>query len=51
MAFLVRILLVVAGSITTVFLAADAPNFGVMQAIIGLGLIAAIVLVLALWRR
>ncbi len=51
MGFLVRIILLVAGAITTLFVAADADNFGVVQGMVGLGVVTAVVLVLALWRR
>lgn len=51
MSFLIRAILGAAGVLTTVVLARDAANFGVVQAMVGMVLIAAIVLVLALWRR
>ena len=51
MGFLIRIILVMAGVVTALFVAADATNFGVVQAMVGLVLIMAAVLVVALWRR
>ena len=51
MSFLIRIILVAAGAVTTLLVATDAANFGVVQAMVGLGLIAAFIVVLALWWR
>ena len=51
MGFLIRIILGAAGVLTTVLVARAAANFGVVQAMVGLGLIAAVILVAALWRR
>lgn len=47
--WIVRGLLVVSGSVTGWFVAADAPNFGVVQMMVALILIALIVFVLAFW--
>jgi hypothetical protein len=49
MGWLVRILLIVAGFITSWFVGKDAPNFGVIQGMVLLVLIVLIVFVLALW--
>jgi hypothetical protein len=51
LAFLIRIILAVAGVVTTLFVAANSANFGIVQGMVGLALIAAAVVVLALWRR
>ncbi len=48
---LLRLVLVVAGALAALFLARDAPNFQVVQGMIGIALIAAVVVVLALGRR
>lgn len=49
--WIVRIVLALAGLVTGWFVAADAPNFGVIQGIVAIGLIAFLVLVFALGRR
>ena len=51
MGLLTRIVLIAAGAVATMLLAPDAANFGVVQGMIGLGLIAAFVILLALWWR
>lgn len=51
MGWLLRGVLVAAGAIAALFLARDAPNFGVAQGMIAVALIAAVVVVLALTRR
>jgi len=51
MSFLVRLVLAVAGAIAAVFVAQEAPNFGVFQAFIGMLLIVAVVGLLAWLRR
>lgn len=51
MGLLVRVLLAVAGAMAALLIAPDAANFGVVQAMIALGLVAAVVALLALWRR
>jgi len=48
--WLVRLVLAAAGVITGWFVAADAPNFGVVQGIVAVSLIAFLVLVFALGR-
>jgi uncharacterized MnhB-related membrane protein len=48
---LVRVVLVAAGALTAVFVARDAPNFEVVEAMVGTALIAAVVAVLALISR
>jgi hypothetical protein len=47
----VRIPLAVAGVVAAWFVARDAPNFGVVQGMVAVALIAAVVVVLALFRR
>jgi len=47
--WIVRLILVVAGSVTGFFVAKDAPNFGVIQGVVGIALIALVVFVLAYW--
>jgi len=51
MAILLRILLGAAGLITALFVARDAPNFVVIEGMVGMVIIAAIVLSLALTRK
>ena len=51
MSLLVRLVLVVAGLIAALFVAQEVPNFGVLQAFIGMFLIVALVGVLAWLRR
>lgn len=48
-----RLVLAAAGTITALFVARDAPNFEVVQGMIGIALVAAVVMVLVLlsWRR
>jgi hypothetical protein len=48
--WLVRIVLAAAGIVTGWFVAADAPNFGVVQGIVAVSLIAFLVLIFALGR-
>jgi hypothetical protein len=48
-AWMVRILLLAAGLITGIFVAKDSPNFGLVQAMVGLMLIVLFVFVLAYW--
>jgi hypothetical protein len=47
--WIVRLILVVAGTVTGFFVAKDAPNFGVIQGVVGIALIALVVFVLAYW--
>ncbi len=49
MAWIVRVLLATAASVTQWFVAPTAPNFGVVQGLISLGIFAAVVFLLALW--
>ncbi|WP_169516718.1 hypothetical protein [Inquilinus limosus] len=51
MSFLARLVLIVAAPIAAVFVAREAPNFGVFQAFIGMFLIIAVVGLLAWLRR
>ena len=51
MRLVTRVVLIAAGAVATMLLAPDAANFGVVQGMVGLGLIAAVVILLALWRR
>lgn len=48
-----RLVLLAAGAVTGLFVARDAPNFDVIEGMVGIGLIAAIVAALVLlgWRR
>lgn len=46
-----RAILLAAGAIAAVFVARDAENFGVVQGMVAVGLIAAVVIGLALTRR
>ena len=48
-AWIVRVLLAAVASVTQWFVAPTAPNFGVVQGLISLGIFAAVVFVLALW--
>jgi hypothetical protein len=50
MSFLARLILAVAGAIAAVFVAREAPSFGILQAFIGMLLIVAVVGALALRR-
>lgn len=49
--WLIRLLLIGAGAITALFVARDAENFGVVQGMVAVALIALIVIVVALTRR
>jgi hypothetical protein len=49
--WLVRLLLLAAGAVTTLFLAREAENFAVVEGMVAIGLVAAAVLVLAVIRR
>lgn len=51
MGWLIRLLLLAAGAIAALFVAREAENFGVVQGMVALALIAAVLLVLALARR
>lgn len=48
-----RLVLAAAGVITAVFVARDAPNFQVVEGMVGLALVAAVVVAMVLlgWRR
>ena len=48
-----RLVLAAAGAITAIFVARDAPNFDVVEGMVGIGLIAALVMAMVLmgWRR
>ena len=50
MTIVLRVLLFVAASITALFVSRDALNFGVIEALIAVILIAAFCLIMALWR-
>ncbi|MDQ1078721.1 hypothetical protein [Pseudoroseomonas cervicalis] len=47
----VRFVLAAAGAVTTLLIAEDAPNFAVVQGIVAIGLIAAVIFVIAALRR
>jgi hypothetical protein len=47
----VRAILVVSAALTALFVARDAPNFQVVEAMVGVAVIAAVVVVLALLGR
>jgi len=49
--WIVRLLLIAAGAITEWFVAADAPNFGVVQGVIAVLLLTVVVFVLAFWPK
>jgi hypothetical protein len=51
MGLVTRLVLVAAGAIAALLVARDSPNFGVVQGMVGVALIAAVVIGLALWRR
>jgi hypothetical protein len=51
MGWLIRLVLIAAGAIAAIFVARDAENFGVVQGMVAVALIAAIVLAVALSRR
>jgi hypothetical protein len=48
-----RLVLAAAGAITAIFVARDAPNFQVVEGMVGIALIAAVVVAVVLlsWRR
>ncbi|MDO9709586.1 hypothetical protein [Paracraurococcus lichenis] len=46
-----RLVLVAAGAVTALFLSRDADNFGVVEGMVGIALVAAVVVALALLRR
>ncbi|MFZ4409528.1 MAG: hypothetical protein ACOYOH_19460 [Paracraurococcus sp.] len=48
-----RLVLAASGTITAVFVARDAPNFDVVEGMVGIALIAAVVVAMVLlsWRR
>ena len=48
-----RLVLAAAGTITAIFVARDAPNFDVIEGMVGIALVAAVVagMVLVSWRR
>lgn len=48
---LLRALLAVAGLLAALFVSRDAPNFGVVEGMVAIALIAAVVVALALTRR
>jgi hypothetical protein len=49
--FIVRLLLGIGAAITGLFVAEDAPNFGVVQGMVTIGVLAALVFVVALWPK
>ena len=51
MGWVVRLVLVLAGAIAAIFVARDAANFGVVQGMVAVALIAAVVVALAMTRR
>lgn len=51
MGWLVRLLLLAAGAIAALFVAREAENFGVVQGMVAVALIAALLVALALARR
>ncbi|MGG5812264.1 hypothetical protein [Falsiroseomonas sp. CW058] len=51
MGWLLRIVLLAAGALAALFVARDAPNFGVVEGMFAVAIIAAVVVVLALTRR
>lgn len=51
MSLVIRLVLIAAGAVAALLVARDSPNFGVVQGMVGVALIAAVVVVLALWRR
>jgi hypothetical protein len=48
-----RLVLAAAGAITAIFVSRDAPNFDVVEGMVGIALIAAVVMAMVLlsWRR
>ena len=51
MGLLIRGILALAGVIAALVVVPGAANFGLVQAMIGMGLIAAVIAILALWQR
>lgn len=51
MGVLVRVLLLAAGAVAALFVARDAPNFGVVQGMVAVVMIAAVVVAVAVGRR
>jgi hypothetical protein len=51
MALVLRLLLLAAGALAALFVARDAPNFGVVQGLLAVGILAAAVVAAALIRR
>jgi len=49
--WLIRLVLVAAGAVAALFVARDAENFGVVQGMVAVALIAAVVLAFALTRK
>jgi membrane protein DedA with SNARE-associated domain len=49
--FVIRGVLALAAIATGVFVAEDAPNFGVIQGMVGIAMIAVVVIVVALWPK
>lgn len=49
--WLVRVIMIVAGVVTSLFIARDAPNFGVVQMMVMLLVLALIVAALAFWPQ
>ncbi|MFO1159433.1 MAG: hypothetical protein U1E60_11385 [Reyranellaceae bacterium] len=47
--WLVRLILIVSSAIAQWFVAVDSPNFGIVQGVVGILLIAVVVFVLAFW--
>ncbi|AUH73010.1 hypothetical protein CAB17_13860 [Legionella sainthelensi] len=50
MGWIIRILLVAAGSITSWFVARDALNFNIIQMVVAVVLITFLVIIIAFWR-
>jgi hypothetical protein len=51
MGLLVRVLLLAAGAVAALFVARDAPNFGVVQGMMAVLIVAAVVVAAAMGRR
>jgi hypothetical protein len=49
--WVVRLLLIAAGAVAQWFVTEDAPNFGIVQGVVAVLLLALIVFVLAFWPR
>lgn len=49
MTLILRVLLAIAAAVTALFISRDAANFGVIETLIAISLIALIVLIAALW--